>query len=185
MIYYLIILLVILISIPIGFIVYLSVTEYKPEDIENSRIIRNNNSSSTRKEMTITTLNTGYSSLDKSQDFFIEGGKGSRCVSRDKTQKNTKRIVTMLQDISSDFYFLQEVDEPCRRSCYTHQVKYITKKFNDYNSSFVYNYKVKRVPIPLLKPMGSVLSGMLFLSKQKIPLKQGLYQQAGLLPQYL
>ena len=168
MIYYLIILAVIIISIPIVLIIYLSITEYKPEKIEHSRIIRNNNSTSTKKEMTITTLNTGYSSLDKSQDFFLEGGKGSRCVSRDKTQKNTKRIVTMLQDVSSDFYFLQEVDEPCRRSCYTHQVKYITKKFNDYNSSFVYNYKVKRVPIPLLKPMGSVLSGLLFLSKHKI-----------------
>ncbi len=168
MIYYIIGIGVIIILIPIALLVYLFINEYQPEDIENARIIRNNNSTSTKKEMTVTTFNTGYSCLDKAQDFFLEGGKGSRCVSRNKTQSNTKNIVNILKGINSDFYFLQEVDEPCRRSCYTHQVKYISKKYNDYNSSFCYNYKVKYVPIPIFKPMGSTISGMMFLSKHKI-----------------
>ncbi len=168
MIYFIIAIVAILLLIPIIFIIYLSKTEYKPEDIENARIIRNNNSSSTKKEMTLTTLNAGYCSLDKDQDFFIEGGKNSRCVSQGRTAHNLTNITNILKEFNSDFYFLQEIDEPCRRSCYTHQVKYISKKFNDYNSSFAYNYKVKHVPIPLRKPMGSSISGMMTLSKYKI-----------------
>lgn len=159
---------IVLLLIPIILIAYLKITEYKPQDIENSRIIKNNNSAKTKKIMTITTLNTGYSSLDKSQDFFLEGGKGSRCVSRDKTQSNLKKMVKMLREIDSDFYFLQEVDETSRRSCFTNQVRYIAKKFNDFNSSYVNNYKVRYVPVPLFKPMGSVISGLLSLSRYKI-----------------
>jgi len=169
MIYYLIggvviILLILLVSI----ISYFALTEYKPDEIENSRIIKNNITSKTKKIMKITTLNTGYSCLDKSQDFFIEGGKGSRCVSRNKTQSNLKNIIKLLRGLNSDFYFLQEVDEPCRRSCFTSQMRYISKKFNDYNSSYVNNYIVKYVPLPLFKPMGSITSGLLSLSKYKI-----------------
>lgn len=158
----------VIILIPISLIIYLSVTEYKPLEIEDSRILKNNISAKTKKEMTITTLNTGYSSLDKDQDFFIEGGKGSRCVSRNRTKSNMKNIAKMLRELNSDFYFIQEVDEPCRRSCFTDQVKYLSKKFNDYNSTYANNYKVKHVPLPLFKPMGSAISGILSLSKYKI-----------------
>ncbi len=168
MIYYIIGLIVIVLLTPVYLLLYLIITEYKPDKIENSRIMKNNISSKVKKEMTLTTLNTGYSSLDKDQDFFLEGGKGSKCVSREKTKTNLKDIVKMLKEINSDFYFLQEVDEPCRRSCFINQVRYISKKFNDYNSSFVYNYIVKYVPVPLFKPMGSAISGLLSLSKYKI-----------------
>ena len=168
MIYYVLAIVVILILIPIIVLAYLKKTEYKPHDIEDSRILRNNNSSKSKKTMRLTTLNIGYSSLDKKQDFFLEGGKGSRCVSKEKTSANLKGIVSMLKKIDSDFYFLQEVDEPCRRSCYTNQVKFIVKRFNDYNSSFAYNYKVKYIPVPIFKPMGSAKSGLLTLSKFKI-----------------
>jgi len=155
-------------GIPSLFILYLAITEYKPSEIENSRIIKNNIAIKAKKIMSVTTLNIGYGSLDESQDFFIEGGKNARCISRDKTQSNLKNLVTLLRRSNSDFYFLQEVDEPCRRSCFTNQMRYFTKKFNDYNSSYVNNYKVKYVPLPLFKPMGSVVSGLLSLSKYKI-----------------
>ena len=168
MVYIIITVAVILLLIPISLIAYLTITEYKPEEIENARILKNNIAVKTRKAMTITTLNIGYASLDESQDFFVEGGKGSRCVTRDKTQSNLKNIVKILRQEDSDFYFLQEVDESCRRSCYTNQMRYLTKKFNDFNSSYASNYRVKYVPIPILKPMGSVLSGLLSLSKHKI-----------------
>jgi len=160
--------LLILLLIPTSLILYLIITEYKPKDIENSRVIKNNVSNKTKKTMSVTTFNIGYGSLDKAQDFFIEGGKGSRCISREKTQFNLKNIVKILRQLNSDFYLLQEVDEPCRRSCFVNQMRYITKKFNDYNIAYVNNYKVKYVPIPLSKPMGSVVSGLLSLSKYKI-----------------
>ena len=168
MIYVVIAVVIILVLTPVSMIIYLSVTEYIPQDVEESKIFKNSNSSKLKKTMTLTTLNIGYSSIDKDQDFFLEGGKGSRCVSKQKTSKNLKGIASMLKETGSDFYFLQEVDEPCRRSCYTNQVKYIAKIFHDYNNSFVYNYKVKHIPLPIFKPMGSAESGLLTLSKSKI-----------------
>ena len=168
MIYLYIIIPIIIIAIPITVLIYLTVTEYRPEPIEDAKLVRNSKSVKSKTKMTLTTLNTGYSSLDETQDFFIEGGKGSRCVSKERTLVNLTSIVKLLKEFNSDFYLLQEVDEPCRRSCLTNQVKYITKKFHDYNSSFAYNYKVDYVPIPLRKPMGSALSGLISLSKERI-----------------
>ena len=168
MIYLYIIIPIIIIGIPITLLIYLTITEYKPDAIEDSKLIKNSKSVKSKTKMTLTTLNTGYSSLDEKQDFFVEGGKGSRCISKAKTLVNLTSIVKLLKEFNSDFYFLQEVDEPCRRSCLTNQVKYITKKFHDYNSSFAYNYKVNYVPIPLFKPMGSALSGLISLSKERI-----------------
>jgi len=168
MIYIFIGVVILIILLPVALIIYLTITEYNPEEIENARIIKNNVAVKTKKTMTATTLNIGYGSLDESQDFFLEGGKRSHCVSSDKTQSNIKNIIKILKEKDSDFYFLQEVDEPCKRSCFTNQVKYISKKFNNYNSSYVNNYKVKHVPIPLFNPMGSAVSGLLSLSKHKI-----------------
>ncbi len=167
-----------IILIPVFLLIYLTITEYKPKAIEDSTILRNNNSHSLSKKITLTTLNTGYSSLDKDQDFFVEGGKNSRCFSNAKTMTNLSNIARMLKEIDSDFFFLQEVDEPCRRSCYTNQVRYLRSRLNKYNASFAYNYKVKYVPIPLKKPMGSAKSGLITLSKGKID-ESKRYQFAG------
>ncbi len=168
MVYWLIGIGVILLLIPTSLILYLAITEYKPKEIENAKIVKNNMVTKAKKGMSVTTLNIGYGSLDEAQDFFVEGGKGSRCISRERTQNNLKNIVKLLRRFDSDFYFLQEVDEPCQRSCFVNQLRYITKKFNDYNSTYVNNYKVKYVPLPLFRPMGSVISGLLSLSKYKI-----------------
>ncbi len=166
--YIIIVILILIPLIPTLFILYLTITEYRPKEIEDAKTIKNNISTKIKKTMSVTTLNIGYGSLDENQDFFIEGGKGSHCISRIKTNNNIKSIGKLLRQLNSDFYFLQEVDEPCRRSCYVNEVRDLTKRFNDYNSVFVNNYKVKYVPLPLTSPMGGVLSGLLTLSKHKI-----------------
>ena len=155
---YLIIPVIIIILIPLSYIVFLMIYEYKPEPIEEAKMV-NSNSELLPTEFSVSTFNLGYCSLDKDNDFFLEGGKNTRGISKEKV------VSKILKDLKSDISLLQEVDEIGSRSHYVKQLKYITAKFNDYNNTYAYNYKLKYLWYPLKKPMGSALSGLLTLSK--------------------
>ena len=148
-----------------GFALYIVFSEYKPAPIEECEIIRNSRENELGEIKTITTFNLGYCSLDKDQDFFLEGGKSSRTISREKTFDNLLSIEEHLKSFNSDFYFLQEVDTHGKRSANINQVEHLTSGLNKYNLTFAYNYQTKWVPLPLAHPMGSAFSGLLSLSK--------------------
>ena len=46
------------------------------------------------KEFKVTTFNIGYGGLDKEQDFFLDGGKGSRSSSKEQTEKNISNMLS-------------------------------------------------------------------------------------------
>lgn len=150
------------------FLVYIIITEYKPSPIEESEMIRNTREESLEDLKTITTWNLGYCSLDKDQDFFLEGGSSSRTLSKEKTFDNLISMEDFLKDLDSDFYFLQEVDVKGVRSANVDQLEHLTSGLNKYNVTFAYNYKAKWIPLPLMKPMGSAFSGLVSLSKLPI-----------------
>ena len=155
------------IFIAIGlFTLYIIITEFKPAPMEASDIIRNSRDQSLEETKTITTFNLGYCSLDKDQDFFLEGGTGSRTISREKTFDNLISIEEYLKALNSDFYVLQEVDTNGKRSANINQVEHLTSGLQKYNLSFAYNYIARWVPLPITHPMGSVYSGLLSLSKK-------------------
>ncbi len=166
MIYVFIPLLTVLTGI-IVFFIYLTITEYKPEPVEESEKIRNSRDSELSDLKTITTFNLGYCSLDKEQDFFLEGGKSSKTVSREKTFDNLLSITQTIKDLNSDFYLLQEVDTKGTRSANINQVEHLTSELNEYNMFYAYNYRTKWVPLPLMHPMGSAYSGLLTLSRKQ------------------
>ncbi len=159
--------LILVLSITIGFIVYLVVTEYKPEDIEEAIKIRNELDSDLEEIKTITTFNMGYCSLDKNQDFFLEGGTNRKKISRDEVFGNLKSLTGIIKELKSDFYFLQEVDTHGSRSSNINQVEHVFSGIPNYNMFYAYNYKVKWVPYPLFNPMGSAYSGLLTMSKKQ------------------
>jgi len=148
------------------FALYIIFSEFKPAPIEEAELIRNTRDSDLDVQKTITTFNLGYCSLDKDQDFFLEGGTSSRTISREKTFDNLITIEEHLKAFDSDFYFLQEVDTHGKRSANTNQVEHLASGLRNYNLSFAYNYKTKWVPIPWTHPMGSAFSGLLTLSKK-------------------
>ena len=150
------------------FTLYIIATEYKPVPIEESQIIRNTRDCKLEDIKTITTFNIGYCALDKDQDFFLEGGKNFKRISRDKTFDNLISLTDTIKEINSDFILLQEVDTHGSRSANINQVDHITTEMNKYNLIFAYNYRAKFVPLPIFHPMGSAHSGLLTLSKLRI-----------------
>ncbi len=165
-----------LISIAIGavllilalLILYAVFTDYKPEKLE-SAIIYNESDSlmDFEDDFTVTTFNIGYSGLDETKDFFMDGGVSSKSTSEEKTRENLKGITDFLEEADSDFYALQEVDVDSARSYSIDQVSLIADLHEDYNISFSYNYRVKYVPVPFTDPMGHVNSGIMTLSRYK------------------
>ena len=152
-----------------GYVAFMIVTDYKPEE-KISLDVKNNKSETlnTKNEIKITTFNIGYGTMDESVDFFMDGGVMSRGISKEKTLENMDAIIKVLKDLNSDLMFLQEVDLKATRSYKVNELQIIKDEFKDYSSNFAINYKVPWVPIPLYRPHGNVLSGLLTLSKYDI-----------------
>lgn len=150
----------------VGFLAYSISTDYRPDTVEEGiDLVRNGKPFSVGKTITLTTFNIGYAGLDQNQDFFMEGGKKSRSESAAQTRLNMEGIVKFLEAKKSDFYLLQEVDTKALRSFDLNEVDLISSKLPGYNASFVYNYKVKWVPVPIHVPMGDVESGLMTMSR--------------------
>jgi endonuclease/exonuclease/phosphatase family metal-dependent hydrolase len=143
-------------------------TNYTPADIEKSIVYNTSDEiMDASKEFIVTTFNIGYAGLDKSKDFFMDGGVSSKSTSVEKTNENLKGITDFLDETKSDFYALQEIDIKSTRTFDIDQSKLIANRYKEYASSFSYNYKVKWVPVPFTDPMGYVNSGIMTLSKYK------------------
>lgn len=148
------------------FILYAMATNYTPADVEKAIIYNANDEvMDVSKEFTVTTFNIGYAGLDKTKDFFMDGGASSKSTSVEKTNENLKSITDFIDETKSDFYALQEIDVKSTRTFDIDQSKLIADRYGGYGSSFSYNYKVKWIPVPFTDPMGYVNSGIMTLSK--------------------
>ncbi|MEG2017110.1 MAG: endonuclease/exonuclease/phosphatase family protein [Clostridium sp.] len=158
-----------IIIIAAGYVGFMIVTDYKPDE-KVSLEVENNKSKAlnTKDEIEITTFNIGYGTMDENVDFFMDGGTMSRGTSNEKTLENMAAIINTLKDLNSDLMFLQEVDVKATRSYKVNEVEMLKEEFEDYSSNFAINYKVPWVPIPISKPHGNVLAGLLTLSKYDI-----------------
>ncbi len=149
-----------------GIIIYATIYDYKPELKEKLTL----NSKACYKEpesniLSLLTWNIGYCGLGKDADFFYDGGKMSR-PEEQLFQTYLNGVMNFLaKNDTIDVMFLQEVDTNARRSFYTNETKLISEFLPLYQWSFAKNYDVKFVPFPLTHPMGSVISGMMTLSK--------------------
>ncbi|MBU1020622.1 MAG: endonuclease/exonuclease/phosphatase family protein, partial [Firmicutes bacterium] len=155
----------ILITLFVGFVVFIVITDFDPALEEDSIIMRDNGEVITGYTFSLTTFNIGYGGLDDGQDFFLDGGTMSRTSSKDQTLENLENIETFIETQNSDFYFLQEVDVKGTRSANVDQRQSIFERFADYSVSFSYNFKAKWIPIPIFNPLGSAYSGLMTLSR--------------------
>lgn len=151
-----------------GFLLYVTLTDYKPDATEPVAITDNQESMLKKgTAFTVTTFNIGYAGLDKDEDFFMDGGTHSRSSSRIQTVLNLNGIGTFLKSNRSDMIFLQEVDVKSSRSYNIDEVGALQNFLKGYSYSYADNYKVPWVPVPVMQPMGSAHSGMLTLSSYK------------------
>lgn len=108
--------------------------------------------------------NIGYCGLDASMDFFYDGGEQVR-PPKENVIKNLEAVLNFLdKNDSVELFLLQEVDINSRRSYKFNQYDSIQTLKKDYYSYLGINYKVFFVPLPVLHPMGKVMSGLQTLS---------------------
>jgi endonuclease/exonuclease/phosphatase family metal-dependent hydrolase len=148
-----------------GFMVYITITDYKHAAIEILEIKGNNRDSIIKqREFTLMTWNIGYCGLGKEMDFFYEGGKQVR-PDFEKYQNYRNGIMNFISNNDTvDFWLFQEVDKNSKRSYYTDQENLIVEKLYSYDYVFGKNYDVKFVPVPLTSPMGKVVAGIMGFS---------------------
>ncbi|MCG8411449.1 MAG: endonuclease/exonuclease/phosphatase family protein [Bacteroidales bacterium] len=147
------------------FIIYASITDYKPKA---TSIIYESTKPDTimlNKQINLAIWNIGYCGLSADMDFFYDGGTQVR-TSFENIQTNYKSIKAILkQQDSCDFILLQEIDLKSKRSYHQNQVDLFKNSLANYDSFFAKNYDVKFIPSPITNPLGKVKSGLLSFSR--------------------
>lgn len=143
-----------------GLVGYLSVTEYKPEDVEPLQVTASARQAEAQvgQMLDVVTFNTGYAGLGRNQDFFMDGGSMVRPDSKSDVEANLSGNLSALSRLNADVYFLQEVDLDSYRSYYIDQAEYYAHGLS-LNRAFAYNYKCGFVPFPW-PPMRRIQSGL-------------------------
>ncbi|EKS8367443.1 endonuclease/exonuclease/phosphatase family protein [Bacillus thuringiensis] len=151
----------ILLGLPIIFLAYITWKHKKPFESVNL-IIENSQEKrlSSYTQFKITTFNIGYAGLDAKQDFFMDGGTGSRSRSKEQTIHNLQHMSSFLKEDRADFILLQEVDIKALRSFGQNEYQLFQQELSSHASTFGYNYRNPWVPVPFLRPMGYVESGL-------------------------
>lgn len=160
------IILLIIILILVGFVIFLTTQEYKPNDVENIAIENSQNTTILDKnQISVLSLNTGYCGLDNNADFFMDGGKNVKSSDEEKVKQNLQEITSIIKDANADFTILQEVDQNAHRS---YNIDQVTSYINQTNlsGSFALNYSCPFVPYPL-PPIGKVNAGLLTLTQNQ------------------
>ncbi|QQO09059.1 endonuclease/exonuclease/phosphatase family protein [Breznakiella homolactica] len=145
-------------------LLYLSVNEYRPGAFEPVTV-RGTGEKKLRAggRVSILSWNIGYGSLDRNQDFFMDGGTMVRPADGSFVRENMEGIREFLRTAEADVYFLQETDIQSRRSYYFNQAEYLTAAFPG-NSAFAVNFLCRFIPYPFPEPIGKVESGLLTLN---------------------
>ena len=138
-----------------GLVGYLTLTEYRPDDIEQLEVTQAARSDNVRvgERLDVLSFNTGYCGLGRDQDFFMDGGTMVRPESEQIVRDNMNGILSELARQDADIYLLQEVDfyYVNQADTYRHGLSL--------NMAVAYNYKCDFVPFPW-PPLGKVESGL-------------------------
>ena len=111
--------------------------------------------------------NIGYAGLDAGMDFFYDGGKQVR-PPVNQVYENFSKIRDFIEaNDSLNFILLQEVDKYSKRSYHLNEVQELRESLKSFNHYFGKNYDVSFVPVPINKPMGRVLSGIVSFTGYK------------------
>ena len=159
-----IVLLIILILL-ICAVLWLTIREYRPEKEETLKVPENTRTLSLNDSLCIMTYNIGYAGLDKSEDFFMDGGFQVQPDNKEQVEKNLKGIQNILTENPADVYFLQEVDKDSKRSFHIDETEFLKNHLN-MEGIFSYNFKCDFVPYPL-PPIGKVNSGIFTMTNLK------------------
>lgn len=149
------------------FLLWISITDYKADEIESIEVDRNTVAKINTDSLTFFIWNIGYAGLNTEMDFFYDGGKQTR-TDEATTRNNLKHIADFIAQHKVDFWLLQEVDFKAKRTYNLRQDEYFSEALPQYAHVQALNYKVPFVPVPVFDPMGQVRSGILSFSLYQI-----------------
>lgn len=150
-----------------GFLVYITITDYRPDILEDLEIDGPETNAYKLEKDTFDLLawNIGYAGLGAEMDFFYDGGTQVR-PSKKLNRKYLENIKSFISNQDSiDFFLLQEIDLRARRSHNFNEVKEISELMSNNHSVFAKNYHCQFVPVPVYEPLGYVKGGMLTFSE--------------------
>lgn len=156
------------------FILWLTVTEYRPDAVEEVPVndgyqMEDARPLSTGDSLNILSLNTGYGGLGKDSDFFMDGGTGVK-PEQSRVLENLGGILDLLLEQNADIYLLQEVDTDSTRTyTYDQSLTYLTHLGQNapFSGTYALNYSCNFVPYPW-PPIGKVHSGVQTMSTYAI-----------------
>ena len=155
-----------------------TLTDYQPEMVEP---LPNHQTAEvdlvTSDELSFVSWNVGFGGLGKESEFFYDAN-GSQLFSEGKmvqatkkmVEKNNRGIIEYISQNKADFFLLQEVDLSSKRSYYFNQFEALAEARPNFDAHFATNYKVGRVPIPVMEPWhvyGKTDSGLATYSRFK------------------
>ena len=153
----LLILLLIIVVAFVGLAGFLTVTEYRPADVEPLEIRQLGDPDILPPEqLTVLSWNIGYAGLGREEDFFMDGGTTARPGSTEVVNSYLAGIKDVLTEQAPDLIILQEVDSNSSRTYGIDE----TTTLQRWVSAYALNYSCPFVPVPF-PPMGKVHSGLL------------------------
>ncbi|MBQ6019827.1 MAG: endonuclease [Clostridia bacterium] len=162
------VLLLIVVLLLAGVIALLSVTEYKPADVETVEVAaRAKRTLAEGDSLTVLTWNVGYGALGDNADFFMDGGKKVMTADTARIRSNLNGIVSHVDPLTPDVIFFQETDKSSFRSYLTNEVSIFENEFGSFDAAYANNFNVLFVPYPI-PPIGKVDSGLLTFSAYSV-----------------
>ncbi|MBK8653477.1 MAG: endonuclease/exonuclease/phosphatase family protein [Haliscomenobacter sp.] len=162
-------------------------TTYVPPDQAPAEAVRKGGTASLADStLSFMIWNIGYAGLGAEVEFFYEhsslvsSGRTIR-AEKDISQAYFREIEQFIAAQKVDFFLLQEIDRPSRRSHSTDQVAALANRLPGFAADFFVNYQVCWVPVPLLEPWhayGQVSSGLATYSRVQ-PTSSVRYQLPG------
>ena len=136
-----------------------TLTDYQPDDKTTLEPLSTSNQEVLEDSVfSFTIWNLGYGGLGEESELFYDsngslysGGKMIR-PPQEYVQKNIQGNRHFVTSIKSDFFLFQEVDVASKRSYFINQLGLIGEELPEYAAFYAPNYKVRRVPIPVLEP---------------------------------
>ncbi len=163
----LIVLLVLVIAF-VGMVAVLTITEFKPDDVETVAVdTKATKNLTTTDTFTVMSWNIGYGALGDNADFFLDGGDSVMTADEERVYENMAGILSAVEEVSPDIMLFQEVDRNSTRSHKIDEADYLLDGLGYVDSSFAYNYRSLFVPYPI-PPIGTVNAGLLTTSVYEI-----------------
>ncbi len=150
-----------------GLFGYLTLTEYKPADIEQLTPLCVDEAAPVIGDgasLKILSWNIGYAGLGAGSDFYMDGGKDTASADKVTVNKYLDGISSTILEGDSDLVLLQEVDINSSRT-YSIDESEVLRRGTSYRAL---NHSCAFVPLPVNEPIGKVHAGLMTISDYKV-----------------